>query len=399
MLRLMASAPALTVAACALPVRGPAVPFAETERATVLGGLPDARFWADTQVAELTEEAVRALAREREHLGLGPGGRLPPADLLAISGGSDAGAFGAGLLVGWTAAGDRPEFKLVTGVSTGALAAPFAFLGPAYDAQLREVYTAIRPADVFETRGYLLAVFDDAVADTRPLRRLIARFADERMLAAIAREYARGRLLLIGTTNLDVMRPVIWNIGAIAASGHADALDLFRRIMLASASVPAVFPPVMVDVEASGRRHQEMHVDGGAVVQLFLYPAAITEGRNLRRGPLARERRAYVIRNARLDAEWAAVQRRVFTIAGRAISSMIHFSGNNDILRLQATSTRDGVDFNLAYIDPGFTTPRAENFDQRYMRALFEHAYEQARQGYPWSKRHPALLAARAGAR
>jgi hypothetical protein len=395
----MASAPTVALAACALPVRGPAVPPAETERATVLGGLPNARFWADTQVAELTEEALRALEREQAHLRLGPAGRLPPAAFLAISGGSDAGAFGAGLLAGWTAAGDRPEFKLVTGVSTGALTAPFAFLGPAWDPQLREVYTAIRPEDVFETRGYLLAVFDDAVADTRPLRRLIARFADARMLAAIAREYAKGRLLLIGTTNLDVMRPVIWNIGAVAASGHPDALDLFRGILLASASVPAVFPPVMVDVEVGGRRHQEMHVDGGAVVQLFLYPAAITEGRSLRRGPLARERRAYVIRNARLDAEWAAVERRVFTIAGRAISSMIHFSGNNDILRLQATSARDGVDFNLAYIDPGFATPRAENFDPGYMRALFEHAYERARRGYPWSKGHPALLAARAGAR
>ena len=382
---------ALLLAACTVPVRGTAVPQAETERATVLGGLPNARFWADTQGPELGNEALRALAREREHLGLRPGDRLPPANFLAVSGGSDNGAFGAGLLVGWTAAGDRPEFKAVTGVSTGALTAPFAFLGPAYDAQLRDIYTGIRPADVFEQRGYLAAVFDDAMADTRPLYRLISRYADERMLAAIAREHAKGRLLLIGTTNLDVMRPVIWNIGAIAASGHPGALELFRRILLASASVPAVFPPVLIDVEIGQRPYQEMHVDGGAVAQLFLYPPSATAGRDLRRGPLARERRAWVIRNARLDADWAAVERRALTIAGRAISSMIHYSSSNDVLRVQTTTARDGVDFNLAYIDSSFTTPHTENFDQQYMRALFDYAYEIARRGYPWKKAHPAL--------
>jgi hypothetical protein len=391
---------AMLLAACTAPVRGPAVPQAETERATVLGGLPNARFWADAQGAELADEALLALAREREHLGLGAaGGVLPPANFLAVSGGSDNGAFGAGLLVGSTAAGDRPEFKVVTGISTGALTAPFAFLGPAYDAQLREVYTGIRPADVFEARGYLAAVFDDAMADTRPLFRLISRYADESMLAAIAREHAKGRLLLIGTTNLDVMRPVIWNIGAIAASGHPGALDLFRRILLASASVSAAFPPVLIDVEIGGRRHQEMHVDGGAVAQLFLYPPTVTAGRDLRRRPLARERRAWVIRNARLDAEWAAVDRRVLTIADRAITSMIHYSGSNDILRVQATSARDGVDFHLAFIDTAFTVPHTENFDQQYMRALFDHAYERARRGYPWNEGHPALGATRVAAR
>ncbi|WP_431267690.1 patatin-like phospholipase family protein [Dankookia sp. P2] len=208
----------------------------------MLGGLPNARFWADTEVPELAEEALRALERERRQLGLGKSDWLPPANLLALSGGSDDGAFGAGLLVGWTAAGDRPEFKLVTGVSTGSLIAPFAFLGPAYDQQLREVYTAIRPSDVFRRRGYLEIPFDEAMSDTQPLLGLISRNANEQMLAAIAREYDKGRLLLIGTTNLDVMRPIIWNIGAIAASGHPDALRLFRSILLASSAVPAVFP-------------------------------------------------------------------------------------------------------------------------------------------------------------
>jgi len=389
----------LLLAACAAPVRRPAVPVGETERATVLDGLPNARFWVDTQTDALAEEILKALERERAALGLGASARLPPADLLSISGGSDDGAFGAGLLVGWTSAGTRPEFKLVTGISTGALTAPFAFLGPAYDDDLRQVYTGVQPKDIFRLRSYLLVLFGDALADTQPLFHLISHYVDERMMAEIAREYEKGRLLMIGTTDLDVMRPVIWNIGAIAASGNPGALDLFRRLLLASAAIPAVFPPVLIDVQANGRNYQEMHVDGGAVAQLFLYPSSLTLGRNLRSGPLARERHAYVIRNARLDAGWADVDRRVFTIAGRAISSMIHYSGSNDILRLQMTTARDGVDFNLAYIDRGFTVPHTETFEQSYMRALFDYAYGKARQGYPWIKGHPLLLAAPAAAR
>lgn len=220
------------------------------------------------------------------------------------------------------------------------------------------------------------------------------------MMAAIAREYEKGRLLLIGTTNLDVMRPVIWNIGAIAASGRPGALDLFRRLLMASSAVPAVFPPVLIDVEVGGQHYQEMHVDGGAVAQMFLYPPAVTAGRNLGQGgPLARERRAYVIRNARLDAEWATVDRRVLTIAGRAITSMIHYTGTNDILRLEALAVRDGIDFNLAYIGPDFTMEHKVIFDQQYMRALFEYSYEKARRGYPWSKGHPLFSLVQAKAR
>lgn len=153
-------------AACA--TREAAVPIASTEQAAVLG-IPNARYWADTQGSELAEEALRAVAREREHLGLTGKDRLPPASFLAVSGGSDNGAFGAGLLVGWTEAGNRPSFKLVTGVSTGALTAPFAFLGPAYDPQLKYVYTGIKPSDVYEQRSYLVVPFQESMADTQPL--------------------------------------------------------------------------------------------------------------------------------------------------------------------------------------------------------------------------------------
>ena len=201
----------------------------------------------------LAEQAL-SIEREARALGIPRGGALPAVSLLSFSGGGDDGAFGSGLLVGWTAHGDRPQFKLVTGVSAGALIAPFAFLGTAYDATLAKVYTDIEPSEVFVARPVVLAALtEDALSDTGPLYKTISNYITEDILAAIAAEYHKGRLLLIQTTDLDAGRPVIWNIGAIAASGNPRALDLLRHIMLASASIPAAFPPVMFDVEAKGQ--------------------------------------------------------------------------------------------------------------------------------------------------
>jgi hypothetical protein len=277
----------------------------------------------------------------------------------------------------------------VTCISTGSLIAPFAFLGPTYDPQLRAVYTEISPEDVYETRGLISAVFHDALTSTDPLFHLISQYANQDMMNAIAAEYHKGRLLLIGTTNLDVQRPIIWNIGAIAASGKPEALDLFRKILLASASVPGVFPPVMIDVEAGGQHYQEMHVDGGAVAQTFLIPAPIGQLVNLRSKQYARQRTAYVIRNARLDPDWASVDRRLLSIAGRSINTMIHYSGYNDVVRIYFTSQRDGVDYKLGYIGSDFNFPHKENFDPAYMRALFEYGYNDVKKGTVWHSAPP----------
>jgi predicted acylesterase/phospholipase RssA len=157
------------------------------------------------------------------------------------TGGGDAGAFGAGLLVGWTAHGTRPEFKIVTGVSTGALIAPFAYLGPRYDDVLRQVYTSIGPKDVYEARTILAALTSDGLADNRPLWHLIAKYVTADFLAEIAQEYEKGRFLLIGTTNIDARCGVVWNMGAIASSKDPRAVELFRNIMLASAAIPGPF--------------------------------------------------------------------------------------------------------------------------------------------------------------
>jgi hypothetical protein len=375
----------LTAAGCASPERSTAVPDADTARALPLG-LANARFLRHQQRFGFAEEWEQSLERQRQVLGFAPGAQLPEAQFLAISGGGDNGAFGSGLLVGWTEAGDRPEFEVVTGVSTGALIAPFAFLGPDYDQPLREVYTTISAADVFSERGIIGAIFDDALADTTPLWDLISKYVDERLMVAIAREYGRGRLLLIGTTNLDAQRANIWNIGAIAASGHPDALDLIRKILRASSAIPGFFQPVMIDVELDGEAHQELHVDGGAIAQMFLYPSSLHI-----EDVSHRERRAYLIRNAREDAEWAEVERRTLSIAGKAISTMIHSSGSNDLLRIYFVTQRDHVDYNLAYIGSDFSTPRAGEFDKAYMNALFDYAYQQARRGYPWQKVPPRL--------
>ena len=377
----------LLLAGCSSLERLPPVPDADTFKARPLG-IANARFFPTVDLEGMVAEGRRSVERQRQILGLAPNAPSPAADFLAISGGGDDGAFASGLLVGWTEAGDRPNFQVVTGISSGALAAPFAYLGSDYDGPLREVYTTITADDIFRERGVVGAIFDDAMADTTPLWNLISKYVDEKLMVAIAREYEKGRLLLIGTTDLDSQLPVLWNLGAIAASGHPGSLDLIRKILRASSAVPGFFEPVLIDVEVGGKTYQELHVDGGAIAQMFLYPPNIELGRQLPKS----QRKAYLVRNGRLDAEWAEVEPRTLSIAKRAISTIIHYGGANDVLSIYFIAQRDGVDYNLAYIGRDFAAPRAGDFDKAYMNALFDYAYQQARKGYPW-KKHPPILA------
>ena len=397
LLTLLSFAALLLLQGCATPSRLAAVPVQDTTRAEI-PGIPNARYWVQTDIEPFVRDALASAQREQAYLArTGHQGPLPPVNFLAVSGGGDDGAFGAGLLVGWTETGTRPEFRGVTGVSTGALIAPFAFLGPEEDDTLREVYTAIGPANVLEPRSLLVALTSDALADNSPLFELISRYINAEFLARIAREYQeKGRLLLIGTTNLDARRGIVWNMGAIAASGDPKALDLFRKILLASAAIPAAFPPVMIDVEVNGKPYQEMHVDGGTQAQVFLYPPRMfdlirQQGVNV----TPRERSVYIIRNARLDPDWAAVERSTLTIAGRAISSLIQTQGLGDLYRIYTTAQRDGLDYNLAYIGADFNAEHKEDFDTAYMRALFDYGYQLGRKGYPWQKTPPGMTAAK----
>jgi predicted acylesterase/phospholipase RssA len=377
------------------PRRLPAVPMEMATRA-VIPGIPGARYWVGVDIEAFVKDVLAARQREVDDLAKnGHTGALPPADLLAVSGGGDNGAFGAGLLCAWSAAGNRPVFKAVTGVSTGALIAPFAYLGPEYDDVLRQVYTSVKPTDIAERRDFLAAIDNDAVADNRPLWDLISKFIDAKFLEKIAAEHAKGRLLLVGTTNLDARQPIIWNLGAIASSGAPNALDLFRKILLASAAIPGAFPPSMFQVEVDGRQYEEMHVDGGASAQVFMYPpstksVAASMGIDMSH---PRELHLYIIRNAELKATWQPVQRRTINIAGRAIASLIHTQGIGDLYRIYVTAQRDGLDYNLAYIGPDFNYQgvKTEEFDTAYMQALFKYGYDLTKGGYPWKKLPPGL--------
>lgn len=364
----------LTLSACSQTNRLAAVPSGAVARASVID-LPNARFFV-TDRAALAAEGRASVGREMAaRKAEGRSGPLPTAHFLALSGGGDDGAFGAGLLRGWSERGDRPTFKLVTGISTGALSAPFIFLGPAYDDALTEVYTRSTQSEIFKRRSILAAVTEDALTDTTPLYELISRHLDEAFLDRIAAEYDKGRLLLIATTNLDAAQPVIWNIGAIAKSGGPQRLELVRRILLASAAIPAAFPPVMFDVTADGQAYQEMHVDGGAVAQVFLYPPTLSIRDSKRR------RVAYIIRNGKLSPPQDEVKRQTVSIAGRAIATMIASSGIGDTYRIYATTQRDGVAFNLAFIGDDFQEPYPGPFDPGYMGKLYRYGQDKGRRG------------------
>lgn len=384
-----AAALQLGLSACSAVPRLEAVPQSVASQA--IPDIGQVRYLVARRSDSFAAEARAAQAREQAwQIANGQGGPRRPAYFLAISGGSDNGAYGAGFLNGWTAAGTRPEFSVVTGVSTGALIAPFAFLGSKYDHVLERVYTTSSPRDIFRKRGLFKGIFSDALADSRPLARLIDTYVSRQLLDEIAAEYSKGRELLVGTANLDSQEPVIWNMTAIAASKSPSALPLFRSILLASASVPGAFPPVMIDVEIEGKRYQEMHVDGGTLSQVFFYPPFFSLADS---GHLSGERKRvlYVIRNARFDPDWASVERRTLAIAARAIASLTRTQGMGDLYRIYATTQRDGIDFNLTYIPPDFNAPHKEEFDTAYMQSLFATGKESAQSGYQWQKVPPGL--------
>lgn len=379
----------LLLQACSLPERLTAVPK-DIEAQAEIPGMPGVRYWQGGDMERLTEAAIKSYREQAEAWkAAGNKGPLPPAYFLAISGGGENGAYGAGLLNGWSETGTRPVFALVTGVSTGALSAPFAFLGTAYDQQLKDVYTTITAKDVLEARGIFAAIWNDAMADNAPLQNLVAKYVNADLLAAIAAENRKGRKLMIGTTNLDARRGVIWDIGKIAEYGTPEALELVRKILVASAAIPGAFPPMMIDVEANGTKYQEMHVDGGASAQVFVYPAKLHVAEMSEDAGIERERHVYVIRNGRLDPDWADTERQTLTIAGRAVSSLIQNQGNGDLYRIYAVTQRDKVEFNLAYIPATFDVPLPEPFDQHYMVELYNLGYAQGKAGYKWEKTPP----------
>ena len=363
-------------------------------------GFENVRAWGDKDSPILDNIAIESMRREIAAHGVEE--LKKPVAYLALSGGGENGAFGAGVLCGWTAAGNRPTFKLVTGISTGALLAPFAFLGSEYDAQLKAVYTTSTQNDIYATKSILTAYWRESIYDTKPLANTIAKYIDEKVLAAVAREYKKGRILLVGTTQLDAQRLVIWDMGAIASSNNPGALDLFRKVLLASASMPAVFPPVYINVTADGKQYDEMHVDGGTVTEMMLYEEAIkpmtahvkevqsiVQNKELLSSLVHRERALYIIRNDQVKPEWDSVKPRLGNIAGRAISTLVKTHGEGDLYRIYVLALRDKIDYNLASIPADFNAPSEGMFDQVFMQKLFKLGYDMGRNGYPWQKYPP----------
>jgi predicted acylesterase/phospholipase RssA len=381
----------MTLSGCAA-LRPHSPPPQQVEALVRMPGMPEVRAWGDEFSPVFQKDLIESL-RQEQRSGLFREGET--VDILAISGGGGDGAFGAGMLCGWSAAGNRPSFKLVTGISTGALTAPFAFLGPAYDDKLKKVYTTISSKDIFKLKSFFGMVQTDAIALNDPLAKLTTEYIDEKMLKDIAAEHLKGRRLYIGTTALDAQRPVIWNMGAIAASGRSDALELFRKVMIASAAVPVAFPPVYIPVEAGGNSYDEMHVDGGVTNQVFLYGPML----NLPAGrkilgydqPL-RKPRVFVIRNTRIKSNWLAVKPVMRSIAPRSVASLIKAQGVGDIYRIYVITQRDGLDFNLAHIPDELDANRSDEFNKQVMNVLFDTGYNLARYGYRWQKTPPEFF-------
>ncbi|ESQ15014.1 MAG: patatin [Thiohalocapsa sp. PB-PSB1] len=369
------------VAGCtAVPERHHPLPAALATKVRI-PGISGGRYWGDERPAELQAWLSLPEATLRERYGgiMGRGHNY-----LIISGGGSNGAFGAGLITGWTEAGNRPEFQIVTGISTGALIAPFAFLGPDYDPVLREVYTKFSTRDLAEPRGPYQIIRGDAVTSARPLRQKIADYLNDDLLAEIAAEGRKGRSLLVGTTNLDAGRPVIWDITRIAASDAPNARELIHDVILASASIPGVFPPVLIEVEADGRRYEELHVDGGVTAQLFFSPASADWGRISRRLQIQGKPRLYVIRNAKLRSNWQHVERRILPIMSRSIDTLIATQSIGNLAELYIITREQGLEYRLAYIPQSFNAVSSEPFDKVYMNKLFRLGRQRVLAGDPW---------------
>lgn len=356
-----------------------------------LEGFHNIRFWGDAPARDIQAIMTAGAPRAEMRSPSGAERQSPLSNLLAISGGAEDGAFGAGLLVGWGDAGTRPVFDLVTGVSSGALIAPFAFLGREYDGQLREIFTKYGRQDVF-TYNVPGLLEGSALVDDAPLARLIERYVDDAFMQEIARERIKGRILLIGTTNLDTQRPVMWDMGRIAMSQNPDAKSLFRKILLASATLPGVFPPVRIRVRVGGQSYDELHVDGGVTRQVFMAPSIFSfASRDQKSARPAGKPRLFVIRNGKIDPEWQPVNENVLSITQRSISTLIKNQGIGDLYRIYSVTRRDGIDFNLASIPADFRETSGEPFDQKYMVALFDRGYDLASHNYSWVKAPPGM--------
>jgi len=308
-------------------------------------------------------------------------------DLLALSGGGADGAYGAGVLVGWGQHGDRPTFEVVTGVSTGALMAPFVFIGAGGDAELTLAFTDGRSDRLLEAR-WAMALVGPGVFRQRPLRALVAASIDQPLLDRVAQGHREGRRLYVATTSLDIKGQVIWDMGALAASEDPGALDLFIDILTASASIPGVFPPMFIDLNRDGRRVRELHADGRTTANFFIVPERMMLDPGLlpetTAGP---PRRLWIGINGRPEAAFSPANYSGMGVAGRGLDAMMKASTRMALIAAAQFAQGHDLDLNVAM------APGGENslgFDRARMEALFETGRQRAAEGRAWQPYDPA---------
>lgn len=357
------------------PLRGKRLPAPPNDRHVEAVGFPGVRLSVD-QADDALRQAADRLAPLRSLLG------RDEFNILALSGGASGGAYGAGVLAGLSKAGRRPDFAIVTGVSTGALIAPLAFLGPAWDERLTDAYVGGHAAELLSLRR-LNSALGPSIFKGESLDRLVETFVDAAMVEAVAAEHLKGRRLLIATTNLDSQRAVVWDMGEIAARGGEAALKLFRTLLVASSSVPGIFPPKLIDVEVDGQLHQEMHVDGGVAAPLFLMPDALLHWRNL--GPRFRRGRVHVIVNTVLDPATQSTPPGVASIMARSFDTMLRFSYRQALSLAAGFCSRHNLPLSVASIPSSFEGFNLLKFETDLMRRIYDAGVEQAMNGSVWT--------------
>jgi hypothetical protein len=385
---LIAATLALVLGGCAsIPRNG--VPNAALAQEAQIPDMNSIRFWGDEvsldPIGDIRKHAIHMprIAQNAKRID----GR-PVIETLALSGGGSDGAFGAGVLAGWTARGDRPEFEVVTGVSAGAIIAPFAFLGSKYDNDLKTIWTDYQQSQVVTTQVISGLFGGDALTDTTPLANLIAKYVDQKMLDEIAAQYRRGRILMVLTTNLDAQRPVTWNMGEIARSRSPRALALFRKVILASAAIPGAFPPVNIEVEAGGKQYDELHVDGGTTREVFVLPvdAPFKAFDALYAKPPIRK--LYIIKNGKIVPEYEIVPQKTLKIASRSIFTLTKSQNWSEVYRIYREALDADADFNFLAVPASFNHTSNKIYDPAYQKALYNVGVKVGRSGN-WSKTPP----------
>ncbi|WP_298828175.1 patatin-like phospholipase family protein [uncultured Piscinibacter sp.] len=383
-----AALPAALFAGCASRPAWPPIP-AELVDAAQVPGHPNVRQFGDRSgrdAADLWGTGPNASFGKSDAIAASG-----PLRVLAISGGGSNGAFAAGVLAGWSESGTRPEFHIVTGVSAGALAAPYAFLGPRFDVRMRELFTGLSSRNIMKPRPRLLAIFDDALASAEPLRQLIERNFDMELMGAVAREHQRGRRLFVGTTHVYAGRLVTWDIGAIAVSGQPDSLDLIRRVLLASAAIPIMLPPVYIEVEANGRRFHEMHVDGSMTRQIFVSAPDLDWGEAMRAHRHHGEPEFYAIRNGRATSEYMVMPPELAALGEHALHLLAQSQGVADLYVIYVQAQRARARYRAAWIGDEFVAPWELWYDPQYVQALFDYGRSGAASGAVWRTVPPGI--------